>query len=467
MFEYALQLLLPVILVRYLDPKAFAEYRLLWLLAATGLAIAPFFMPQSLFTFVPAGTAVERRSRVGNTLLFLVVSGAVTSFALAGWNPLLPESMRQLGQYAPAGSLFLALWVVGSLMDVLPTVDGRARWQASATIGIALFRTIVLGAAAVLTGDMSVIVWAMALMALTKVGVIFYYAVWQTNGISVDWQLFTRQLRYAVPFAIANTLFLLRGQADQWVVVSFFTPEEFALISIAAVIGPLSNLVRQPVNNSLLPRIAESFGRGDLRAVESTLSQGYTVVSLILMPFLGWLFSCCYELVEIVYTERYVAASPIMQVYIVGQVASAYAAGHLLAIFRFGRMSAMITVVSLVATVIIGVLGVMTFGLIGAAAGSTVTLVLGELWALWVVAGALGTTPLRVLERSGFIRNASAALIAASAVLIVRDFWPLESGPWLRLFSQSVVFAATWLACVRLLGIDRVIRNLIRAPVVE
>jgi len=173
--EYGLQILLPIVLVRYLDPGEFADYRLLWLLAATGLAIATFFLQQALFTFVPGATVEERRVLVGNTMLFVTVAGALTGIGFSAWNPMLPSLVRSLGQYAPAGSFFLALWIIGSLLDVLPTVDGRARLQAAATIGIAMIRTALLGCAAVMTGSVQVVIWAMCLTAILKVVVLCYY----------------------------------------------------------------------------------------------------------------------------------------------------------------------------------------------------------------------------------------------------------------------------------------------------
>ncbi|HEU4643988.1 MAG TPA: hypothetical protein VFS80_00305, partial [Burkholderiales bacterium] len=47
-FEVALQFLLPVVLVRCLEPDAFGEYRLLWLAVGTVMAILTQAMPGSL-----------------------------------------------------------------------------------------------------------------------------------------------------------------------------------------------------------------------------------------------------------------------------------------------------------------------------------------------------------------------------------------------------------------------------------
>jgi O-antigen/teichoic acid export membrane protein len=49
LLEYAAQMALPVILVRHLTAQEFGDYRLIWLVATTGLILFPLFLPQSCF----------------------------------------------------------------------------------------------------------------------------------------------------------------------------------------------------------------------------------------------------------------------------------------------------------------------------------------------------------------------------------------------------------------------------------
>jgi O-antigen/teichoic acid export membrane protein len=47
--DYAFQFLLPIVLVRCLEPETFGQYRLLWLAAATAMAVISQAMPGSLY----------------------------------------------------------------------------------------------------------------------------------------------------------------------------------------------------------------------------------------------------------------------------------------------------------------------------------------------------------------------------------------------------------------------------------
>src|SRR5262245_33826812 len=79
MVESALQLLLPVLLVRSLSQDAFGDYRLVWLLAGSAVAIFPLYVPQSLFHFLPRGTPDDRPILAGNAWLFVIISGSLAA----------------------------------------------------------------------------------------------------------------------------------------------------------------------------------------------------------------------------------------------------------------------------------------------------------------------------------------------------------------------------------------------------
>ncbi|MFC6518697.1 lipopolysaccharide biosynthesis protein [Undibacterium arcticum] len=264
--EYGLQLAIPIILVRYLDATAFGQYRLLWLLAGTALAIAPAFMPQSLFYFLPRTEPGQKRLIISNVLVYLIVAGVVVGAAASGWNPLLPETARSLFiQTYGISALFLALWVVASMLDVLPTADGRVRWQANVTIGVALIRTFLLAGAALTTADIAWVAFAMLMVAGLKIALLIYYANTNGEGVKLAWQIATlkKLLAYSLPFALGNALFLIRIQADQWVVASMLSTAQYATFSIAAVFLPVATLVRQPVYNAMMPRLNSAHARGE------------------------------------------------------------------------------------------------------------------------------------------------------------------------------------------------------------
>ena len=87
LLEYALQFCVPVILVRHLTTQEFGDYRLVWLVAETGLILFPLFLPQSLFYFLPLAAPGTRPKLVGNTFASLFALGGLAILLLLGLMP--------------------------------------------------------------------------------------------------------------------------------------------------------------------------------------------------------------------------------------------------------------------------------------------------------------------------------------------------------------------------------------------
>src|SRR5437762_4026465 len=85
--DYAIQFLLPVVLVRYLTPEAFGSYRLLWLVAGTVMAVVTQAMAGGLYYFLPRSGDEEKRLYINQALLYLSAAGLIAACAVSGWNP--------------------------------------------------------------------------------------------------------------------------------------------------------------------------------------------------------------------------------------------------------------------------------------------------------------------------------------------------------------------------------------------
>src|SRR5207302_7610333 len=94
--DYAIQFMLPVMLVRYLTPEAFGSYRLLWLVAGTVMAVVTQAMAAGLFYFLPRSGDEEKRLYINQALLYLSAAGLIAACAVSGWNPWLPQNVREL-----------------------------------------------------------------------------------------------------------------------------------------------------------------------------------------------------------------------------------------------------------------------------------------------------------------------------------------------------------------------------------
>jgi O-antigen/teichoic acid export membrane protein len=460
--EFALQFAVPMVFVRNLDAATFGEYRLLWLMAATALALAPTFMPQSLFYFLPRATPEQKRVFIGNALAYLAVAGAIVMFLTSPMNPFLPDNGKRLFFDSNGlSSVFLGCWMLVSLMFVLPTAEGRIRWQATNDVALAIVRTLMLAGAALFTHALAWVMAALLFEAAARFATLGLYLRTRAGGgtLSFQPQPMVAQLRYAIPFAVGNGLFLLRSQSDQWIVAGMVTPALFGVFSISAVFLPLAALIRQPVTNALMPRLNKAFADGQLAEIIRLFRKSSSATTLILLPLAGGLLCVTGELVQIVYTGRYAEAVPIMRIYLLGIMLQGCAAGYALPALDQGRVAVANNACCLVISVACSYFGAQYWGLRGAATGSVIAFVISELWSLIAVARTLAVSPRellpwRTLRTTGLATGAGLAGVAllqnglAGPVLLLLA---LKGLAFLAVFS-AVFFAAGGKAELALLG---------------
>ena len=444
--EFMLQMVMPVLLVRHLDPTTFGQYRLLWLLANTATSIAPAFMPMALFYFLPRAKGHERGAVIGNVLLYCALAGSVTGMIASSWNPWMQEAVRALfAQTRAISSCFLLLWIVATVTDVLPTADGRAGWQAYMVIAVALLRTVLLAAAALTAPDIVVLATVLAVVAGTKIVLLFHY-LFKNDDLTrmrFEWPRMKQLLAYALPFAVGNTLFLMRSQGDQWIVISLTTPALFATFSIATVVQPVTTLLRQPVINAMMPRLNAAHARGDTGEIVGLIARCNGAAGMLLIPIVGALAAVAPALVQVLYTSRYAAAAPVMQVYLIGMVMNVFAVGHVLSALGQGAFSVRSSLYCLVFSLVLSWAGLHYFGLPGAALGSVASLGVNELWSLHHIAAGL-RVPMRRLVSWRPLWSTLCGTSVAVAGTLLAGHRSAQQGLTL-LVTESVLYAVLFL----------------------
>ena len=443
-FDHVLQFLLPVVLVRCLDTATFGEYRLLWLAVGTVLSIATLNMCGSLYYFVPRSDAVKKRLYVHHTLVFLAAAGLVCGLLIGPWNPFLPAPMQPLAEFGPLVPAFIGLWLAAVLLDYLPTIDERIRWQGYATLSVSALRALIVAVGAVASGDLRVILWLLLATALVKLAVLLYY-VHRHHGLGRPWfqpKEFGDQVAYSAPFGFSNALFSLRSQADQWVAASLFALSSFAAFSIAAIVGQVVHIFRHSVMEAFLPSMSRLEAAGDVRGMMEMNSRANVMVGTVLFPLLAVAFVFAEEIITIVYTSAYAEAVPVIRLYIIAMIAMVIEIGSVILLLRQGAFQLKVTAVVLGVSVAISLAGAHLLGLTGAAIGSVIAIYLDRAMTLRRVAAQTGIA-FSKLQRWGALTWAlsTAAIAGALAWLVVP-----ETNDFVRLVGGSALLGAAYVA---------------------
>jgi O-antigen/teichoic acid export membrane protein len=450
--EYGLQLAIPMVLVRTLDPSTFGHYKFLWLMAGTALAWVPLFMPQALFYFLPRYKK-QSSEVVTNALVYMLVTGALVALLCSELNPFLPGIAQRLDvETRHLSSLFLGLMLVVCLFDVLPTAVGMSHVQARTTAVLALVKSTLLVAAALLRPDLVWLALALVVVATLKLIalLVFIQRDPELAPMRFNLSLLRMQLAYAAPFAFGNALFLMRSQGDQWIVASSVDTATYAVFSVASVLGPIGTLIRQPLYSAMMPKLNAAFASARLEDVATLIGKVNGATSLILIPVIGGLFAISHELVSFVYTPAYADAAPVMQIYLIGMLANSFAAGHVLPALNLGKFATINNAVCLLGSLAISYLCLKHMGLFGASLGSVLMLYVGELWSGIRVARVLGVGWQRLMQASSLYRSFAALILSVIATFISGHFgaWSLP----MTISIKSVVFSFVYISAFMLLG---------------
>ena len=445
-FDHAMHFLLPIVLVRSLDAQTFGEYRLLWLAVGTLMVMASLNMGGGLYYFVPRSEPKKKRLYIHQTLLYFVFAGAVCTWLVSPWNPLLPEAGRQLEAYGALVPVFVGLWFVASLLDYLPTVEERIRLQAYATVSVSLLRTAMVGLGAWFTGSLEVILWLLLVLVLIKLAMLTGY-IHRRHGLGRPWfsrKLFAGQLRHCAPFGLSGGLYALRGQADQWIAASLFALSSFAAFSIAALVGQVVHIFRHSVMEAFLPSMSRLHAAGDLNGMMEMNRRGNVIVGMLLYPLLALAFAFAGEIVTIVYTAAYLEAAPVMRVYIAGMAVMVIEMGSITLLLREGAFALRTNAVALAFSLAVSWTGALLLGLPGAALGSVLAVYLDRAILLRRVSQRTGIPFARIQDwRALGASLAGAALCAALAWVLVHRFLP-EAAPLARVAAGAAILAAAY-----------------------
>ncbi|HVL37070.1 MAG TPA: oligosaccharide flippase family protein [Burkholderiales bacterium] len=452
-FDYAMQFLLPIVLVRALDAATFGEYRLLWLAVGTLVGLATLNMPQTLFYFLPRQDAPTRRLYVHHTLLYLVTAGLAAAWIVSPLNPWAPQALAPLGKYGALVPAFLALWITAYMTEVLPVIEERIRLAATFLVGFSALRVVLLATGAFFAEDLELLLWLLVAAVLVKLAAHLVY-VQRSHGLGGAWlrpALLWGHFRHAAPFGVSSALYTLRLQADQWIAAAHFALQSFAALTIAALLAPLINVFRQSVNDAFMPSMSRAHAAGDLRGMLALNARANLMVGSLLYPLLAFCFVFAEEIIAIVYTEQYLEAAAVMRVYIAGTVCLVIEVGSIVLLLKQGAFAMRMNAALLVVAVALSLLGARSFGLPGAALGSVAAVYLDRLIMLRRVCVLTGVPFSQVQGWRRLGLTAAAAAAAGALGWAATALWLPEAGPFARVAAGAAVVGLAylpWLAYV-------------------
>jgi len=310
----------PLVLVRVLTPEAFGVYKQIFLLLATLLVLCRLGLPASLLYFVP-----RSRNRAGQLIVqSALILGVLGLFAAA----LILVGRDSLGgilahgalrSYLPALALIVVLAIPGSLTDTLFLAATGARVASLAVVAFDLCRSVLVIAAAVALRTLEGVLGAVVVFEAVRLGAVVAYVARVRSAGEAERptrESLRAQLAYALPFAAASLVGMVRDQAHAYYVAGSATAAVFAIYAIGTLNVPATGQLVQSVSEVMLVRASRAPDAQRQATLTAAWDDAVLGLAHLLLPVWAFVLVLAPLIVETLFGAAYGPASAILRVYI-------------------------------------------------------------------------------------------------------------------------------------------------------
>lgn len=326
--------LMPVLLTRFLSQENYGLYSQFNVLLAFVSSIFAFGMQSNLYYYFPGSDEKRQKALIGNTLFTMIILSLFALILL-----LIPQtSILLIGN----GKLndFKDLIAIGVFFSVpvllvYPLFVTRGDRVLSVTYPLieTLLRVLIVIGTAVIFGTIESILLAMVIYHILQFVFTLIYSYWPyrtTNGRWFDYKLLKSQFTYVAPFGIAVILSTLFRQFDKMLCISFITPAEYAIYSLAFYGVPGINQVYDSVAEVNILNMSAAYKENNIKET-ILLAQSYVIrLMSFSVPLIFTVFIFSNVIIGFLFPSEYLDAVPFFRIYIFSFLMGALGAGLVL-----------------------------------------------------------------------------------------------------------------------------------------
>ena len=409
----AIAFAIPLVLARTFDQAEFGTYKQLFLIYATLFGIAQLGMAESLYFFVPRESSTAGR-HVANAFTALAAIGVACVGVLFAFRSEIAERLSNpalVPHLVPLG-WFLALTLVSAVFEIVlisRRKPAAAAWAyALSDIGRAACFVI---PAALAFGLRGVMAGAVAFAAVRVMVTIV--ALWREFGAALrpDLRVLTKQLAYALPFALAVGIEVLHINWHQYAVAARFDAAAFAVYAVGCLQVPVIDLIVTSAVNVMMVEMAVVKDR-DLAAARSLWHDTISRLAFMIFPLAAFLIVMAHHIIVLLFTATYAASAQIFMLWSLTILASVLVVDGVLRVFAQTKYLVLQNFVQLLLVAALVGPFLSMFGLGGAVIATLLAAVLIKTIAVVRISRLMGVSLAAALP---YRRLATAAMCAAVA----------------------------------------------------
>jgi len=432
----------PLVLVRLLDPAGFGTYKQIFLIYATLFGIAQIGMAESLYYFLPHESRHAGRF-VANSLLVLLGAGLLCLGLLVVLAPVAARAMNNPELAGVLGLLgvFLALMLASNVLEIAMTARGRVLLAASSYAVSEVVRALLFIVPVIVFRSVRALLAGAALFAALRVAAAVAW-LWSEYGSELrpDLARLRVQVAYALPFAAAVLIHVLQENFHQYAVSSRFDAATFAVYAIGCLQVPLVDVLSTSVSSVMMVRMTEDRAAGRTERILPHWHDTTRKLALIFCPLVGLLVVDARAIIQVLFTERFLASTPILMLWSLAFLAAILQIDGVLRVYADTRFLLIMNLCRLGLVVMLIGPFLSLFGLPGAVVVTLAALFAGKAMALLRIARLMNARVRRLLPWADLAR------IAAASGLAMVPAWMVHTAglpPWGSLLATALVYALT------------------------
>ncbi len=319
-FAFGISTLIPIILARTLSPHNYGIYRELLLVFTTLNPIFQLGIPHSIKYFYPRYNKAKKRSLLTQTtyilllmslffLLILLLIGVFGGFF--GFEPNWSNYFILLGLYA-----FFNL-NVAAYITILVVVD-RIKFASAIYIVFAVIDVILISLFGYIFHSITSLLIAMVIADFVKFLIFLFFC--QKEKISfikgVKPKFIKTILAYSVPIGFSSFISIINNSIDKYFIAFYFAPAIYMLYHWGSYQLPPLHMLISSVTKVLVPALSREHKRRKFKNIITLWHETLRKMSILFLPLFGFLMISANELLIVLFTEQYTAATPVFRIYL-------------------------------------------------------------------------------------------------------------------------------------------------------
>ncbi len=445
---FALNTMLPLLVVRYLSQENVGVYRQAFLVASNMVLVLPLGFSMSAYYFLNRDPD-KHPATVANILIFNFAMGAIAFLVLVLFPQILGATFQsaELTRLAPWIGVLIWLWIFSGFLETAALSLQEAKLAAVFIVLSQLLKTGLMIVAVLIYQTVDSLIYATVLLFALQSAVLVAYLNrrFPRFWMSFDLPFFRRQMAYALPFGLSLLLYVGQTDIHNYFVSHSFTAAEFAIYSVGCFQLPLIAMLYESVGAVMIPRMSQMQDEGKKREMLEMTVNATQKLAFFYFPLFGYLMIVAGVFITTLFTKEYAASTAIFRVnlfalplfsLVVDPILRAYpAAGRLLLKVRVG--------------IIIALVGIFWFGLGRFGLIEMISIVVGAILIEKLISAGISARMLEVMPADiGLLKTIgklALAAIAASAILLGVYMATAE-----RLIAACLAFSTRILSAVEL-----------------